>query len=141
MTVEPAQAALQHVADVAHIFKQNCVLRNNLPEAPPRLTIGKLPALPAQQAAAPAPQPIDTPVATSPTTTTVPVDAWAWAKKAAVVGAALAAGGGIPAAVTALWPKSHTEIVAPAHPNDQSDVSLLQYLQEQGKHLPVEAKP
>lgn len=147
MSAEAKRAVIQSALDSAYVFKQNAVLRNALPECPPRQVI---PAEPP-----PDPGPVilrldtgGTPLATASATAhpsqpspngtaqAPAADKWGWLKPALIGAAATLGGVGGLGGIYSWLNSSPAPPPSPVVIEQQGEQGLLQWLQEQGQHLP-----
>lgn len=145
MSADQRTALLQHALNMGDLFAQNAALMRGLPDKPPRPTLRVGPDLPLPPLTLrlETNQPLATANATANPATVAPLPppaqaapASGWLKNAAMVAALAAGTGGLGGLAGYLMQPSSTGQTI----NVQSDQGLLQYLQEQGYHLPAKGK-
>jgi hypothetical protein len=135
MPQEIIKPLVQHALDVAGLYKQNAALHRGLPDRPPRLVV--------DDSATSPPAPVTIPFVGQPATIPVaPPTQPSMASQLARIGLIVAAtlgGGGLGGAALNYWlrPPGQTPPVQPVDPPAATG-SLLQYLEDQGYHLPLE---
>ena len=145
MSADVKTALMQHALNVGHAFLQNAMWHRQLPDMPPRPTLKMTPDAPISPLTLrlETNQPLATANATANPATVAPLPppaqtapANGWLKKAAAIAALAAGTGGLGGLAGYLMQPSSTGQTI----NVQSDQGLLQYLQEQGYHLPAKGK-
>lgn len=132
-------AAVQHALDVAQLYKDNCALARGIPQALPRLHVGEDPKPQPAMAIATTVQPLQ-PHAAQPVVAQL-VDSQPkqtdWIVPTVLTVASLLGGAGFGGVATYLLsPRSESTTVI----QQPQDASLLQYLEDQGLHLPAEKR-
>lgn len=145
MSADMKTAVMQHALNMGDLFAQNAALVHGLPDKPPRPTLKVTPDGPLTLRLE-TNQPLATATATahpaevaptsSPATAPVANSASGWLKNAAMIAALTATGGGLGTAAGYFMRPAG----GPTINVQQSDQGLLQYLQEQGYHLPAKGK-